>query len=85
MASPPRTPFTLAGLAPLGSIPTLILWGEEDSLIPVAAARWFHAALPGARLIVYPGIGHLPHEETADRTAADVADFLKAPPERPAT
>ncbi|MGQ5701687.1 alpha/beta fold hydrolase [Sandaracinobacteroides sp. A072] len=83
--STPRTPFTLAGLAPLGSIPTLILCGEEESLIPVAAARWIHAALPGARLIVHSGIGHLPHEETADRSAADGADFLKAPPERPAT
>lgn len=72
----PQAPATLEGLAPLKQMPVLILWGEEDALIPLAAARWFHTALPGSRLIAYPAIGHLPQEEAADRTAADVAAFL---------
>lgn len=58
-------------------IPTLILWGEEDGVIPVASASWFANAIAGAKLIVYPGVGHLPMEEVADRSAADVATFLK--------
>jgi pimeloyl-ACP methyl ester carboxylesterase len=72
---------TAADLAPLRGKPVLILWGEEDALIPVSAALWFKAALPDARLISYPGIGHLPQEEAPDRTAADVAAFLAQPPE----
>lgn len=70
---PQRSP---ADLAPLRSMPTLILWGEADRLIPVSAALWFKAALPDSKLVVYPGIGHLPQEEAPDRSAADVAAFL---------
>lgn len=75
---PQRSP---GDLAPLRTKPVLILWGEEDALIPVSAALWFKAALPDARLISYPGIGHLPQEEAPDRTAADVAAFLAQPAE----
>ncbi len=69
--------FDRAALAPLANTPVLILWGEEDALIPVAAARWFKDALPAAQMIIYPGIGHIPHEETPDRSAADVAAFVE--------
>ena len=62
------------------TMPTLILWGEEDHLIPVAAARKFHAAIPGSKLIIYPATGHIPMEEVADRSAADVRAFLTAAP-----
>jgi pimeloyl-ACP methyl ester carboxylesterase len=56
--------------------PTLILWGQEDNLIPVASARWFQQAMPGSRLIIYPHVGHVPMEEVADQSAKDVAAFL---------
>lgn len=62
--------------AALSGIPALILWGEEDRLFPPAHAVWFQAALPHARTIVYPGIGHLPQEEAPVRSAADVLAFL---------
>jgi pimeloyl-ACP methyl ester carboxylesterase len=58
--------------------PTLILWGENDPLIEPAAARKFAAAIPGATLITYPKVGHLPQLEIPQRSAADVAAFLKA-------
>jgi len=57
-------------------IPTLILWGEQDKLIPVASARWFKNTLPHATLITYPGTGHLPMEETPDRSANDLKNWL---------
>jgi pimeloyl-ACP methyl ester carboxylesterase len=60
-------------------MPTLILWGEEDHLIPVAAAYAFHRAIPGSKLIVYPATGHIPMEEVAQQSAADVRAFLSAP------
>jgi pimeloyl-ACP methyl ester carboxylesterase len=57
--------------------PVLILWGEEDNLIPVSSANWFRDAIPGSTLIVYPNIGHIPMEETPDRSAADVRAWLE--------
>ncbi len=64
--------------AGLITMPTLILWGEEDHVIPLDAARAYAKAIRGARLIVYPGTGHLPQEEVADKSAADVRVFLLA-------
>ena len=60
--------------------PVLILWGREDRFIPLASANYFARALPHSRTIVYAGVGHLPMEETPDRSAADVAAFLAALP-----
>jgi pimeloyl-ACP methyl ester carboxylesterase len=57
-------------------MPVLILWGEEDHLIPVATAHVWSAAIPGSTLIVYPATGHIPMEEVADKSAADVRLFL---------
>ncbi len=71
----PRRSLTREQLAAL-KVPTLILWGEEDGLIPVAAGRWFDATLPESRLIVYPGIGHLPMEEAAGPTTRDLRAWL---------
>jgi len=68
---------TRESLAQLAATPVLIQWGEEDALIPVSAARWFKQAMPQAKLVLYPGIGHLPQEETPDRSAGDVLAFLE--------
>jgi pimeloyl-ACP methyl ester carboxylesterase len=57
--------------------PTLIMWGEEDGLIPVSSAKWFAGALPKAETVIYPGIGHVPMEELPDRSAADFDAFLQ--------
>ncbi len=59
-------------------VPTLILWGESDPLIEPAAAKKFAAAISGSKLITYPQVGHLPQLEIPQRSAADVAAFLKA-------
>lgn len=57
-------------------VPTLVLWGEIDPLIEVAAAHKFAEAIPGAKLIIYPKVGHLPQVEIPQRTADDTAAFL---------
>jgi pimeloyl-ACP methyl ester carboxylesterase len=59
-------------------VPTLILWGENDPLIEPAAAKKFAAAIPASQVIVYPHVGHLPQLEIPQRSASDVAAFLKA-------
>jgi pimeloyl-ACP methyl ester carboxylesterase len=60
-------------------MPTLILWGDQDRLIPVSVAHDWHKAVPGSTLIVYPATGHIPMEEVADQSAADVRKFLITP------
>jgi pimeloyl-ACP methyl ester carboxylesterase len=59
-------------------MPVLILWGREDRLIPVHSAEVFQAALPQAQLIIYDQCGHIPMEERAERSAADVLAFAGA-------
>lgn len=71
----PYDPLTEAEIAGVGA-PTLILWGEEDRIIPVEAGRWLAQTLPNNRLITYPGIGHLPQEEAPDATLADLGPWL---------
>lgn len=65
------------------TVPTLILHGENDVLIEPAAARKFAAAIPGAKLILYSQVGHLPQIEIPQRSAADAAAFLEELPARP--
>lgn len=57
-------------------IPTLILWGSDDSVIPPSYAEFFHKDIPGSRLIVYDGVGHIPQEVIPERVAADMRAFL---------
>ncbi len=59
-------------------MPVLILWGEEDHLIPVAAAGVWRDAIPGSKLLIYSGTGHIPMEEVDFQSASDVRDFLVA-------
>lgn len=58
-------------------IPSLILWGAEDTWIPPGHAERFRAALPAAEVILYPGVGHVPMEEKPEETARDVREFLR--------
>ncbi len=66
------TPARLAAI----KVPVLVMWGQEDNLIPVAAAHWFHKALPTSQLIIYPKVGHIPMEEIPDQSAEDVKRWL---------
>ncbi len=71
----PRKSFSEAEVRQV-KMPTLIIWGEEDALIPFAAAAWFAENLPDTASISYPGIGHLPMEETPEHSAAAVRGWL---------
>jgi pimeloyl-ACP methyl ester carboxylesterase len=57
-------------------VPTLILQGEQDRLVPAEHARRFAAAITGSKLVLWPDDGHLPMEEHPDRSAEVVASFL---------
>ncbi len=57
-------------------VPTLIMWGAEDGLIPLSSAKWFAGAIPQAQSVIYPGVGHIPMEEVPDQSAKDMKVFL---------
>jgi pimeloyl-ACP methyl ester carboxylesterase len=57
--------------------PTLLVWGEADGMIPITNARDYLQAIPGSRLVSWPGVGHLPQEEAAERSLKAVAEFLR--------
>jgi pimeloyl-ACP methyl ester carboxylesterase len=59
------------------TVPTLILWGDEDALRPVVYAGLFHHRIRGSVLRVYPRVGHFPMEEAPDATAAAVRSFMR--------
>jgi pimeloyl-ACP methyl ester carboxylesterase len=70
------TPQMLGAL----KMPVLILWGADDQLIPATSGNWLHEHIPGSKLIVYPQTGHIPMEERADASAADLRAFLAENP-----
>jgi pimeloyl-ACP methyl ester carboxylesterase len=68
-----RTSEQLRGMR----VPTLLLWGEEDPVIPVAFGRRLARELPSARLVTLPRVGHLPPEESPSASLAPVLEFMK--------
>ncbi|MEQ1929061.1 MAG: alpha/beta fold hydrolase [Parvularculaceae bacterium] len=58
--------------------PTLILWGEDDVVIPVEQSARVAAEIMGARVVRYAKVGHVAQEEIPEETAAEVKAFLAA-------
>jgi len=54
------------------------VWGSRDRLIPPDYAERFHRDIAGSTIVVFPDLGHVPHEEDPVRTVAAVIDFLRA-------
>jgi pimeloyl-ACP methyl ester carboxylesterase len=73
-------PADLATTDKLAAIatPTLVIHGDTDRLIPVGDAKKFGDAIPGATVIIYPKVGHVPMEHIPDRSAADLDAWLKS-------
>lgn len=57
-------------------LPTLIIWGEQDRIIPVAHATAAHEAMPGSELVLFDRSGHFPHVEEPMRFLEVLTDFL---------
>ena len=58
------------------AMPTMLLWGEKDRIIPVSHALTAHREMPGSRLEIVTGAGHFVQMETPDRVAELILDFL---------
>jgi pimeloyl-ACP methyl ester carboxylesterase len=57
-------------------VPTLIVWGDRDRIIPVEQGRQTHDAIPSSRLEIFPGAGHFPHCEDPIRFCEVLSDFI---------
>ncbi|MEK0430353.1 MAG: hypothetical protein RL139_157 [Gemmatimonadota bacterium] len=69
----PADTLALRGLR----LPTLILWGGRDRLIPPTDAARFARDIPGSRVVMFEALGHVPHEEDPATTVSAVETFLR--------
>lgn len=70
-------------ILPLIRMPTLIIWGERDILVPLTVGELLHAALPGSRFEVIPRAGHVAMVDAPEQFNTLVLDFLNRGEVRP--
>jgi pimeloyl-ACP methyl ester carboxylesterase len=58
-------------------LPALVVWGDDDKIMPPEFAALWRERLPDARVVMVEGCGHLPHVEKAPLVARQVLDFLE--------
>jgi pimeloyl-ACP methyl ester carboxylesterase len=58
-------------------VPVLIVWGERDPIIPARHGTRAHEAIPGSRLSIFDGVGHLPQLEAPGRFVAELERFME--------
>jgi len=67
----------LGAVAPL-QIPTLLMWGDQDRVLPATHLAEARAILPHAEAVLFPGVGHMPQIEVPDEFADRVSQFINA-------
>lgn len=65
-----------ATLPKLSTIPTLLIWGSKDSAVYASSAERLRKYFPNSKLIVFPGVGHLPYEECPEEFNRALIEFL---------
>jgi len=58
-------------------VPSLIIWGDSDPIIPVEHAYAAHESIPGSLLEIFEGVGHYPHCEQPERFIAVLSEFVE--------
>ena len=58
------------------NVPFMLVWGEDDSMIPLAHGQRAHELVPSSRLEVFPGAGHFPHVDEPQRFIDVLVDFM---------
>jgi len=66
------------------AMPTLIVWGDADDIIPLRHAYTAHEAIPGSRLVIMEGAAHFPHVEQPERFIEVLTDFMETTEPSPA-
>jgi pimeloyl-ACP methyl ester carboxylesterase len=68
----------LRDVLPAITVPTLLLYGDKDVRAPLTVAQHLHDAIPGSKLVVMPGVGHMSSVEAAGRFTTEVRSFLRS-------
>jgi pimeloyl-ACP methyl ester carboxylesterase len=81
----PQMASTLAesdtrNVLPLIDVPTLLVWGDEDERAPLSIGQQMHQSIPGSRLAIIPGAGHVSNLEASQRFTQEVRDFCRSVP-----
>ena len=71
-AHDPRLPYLLSRI----KIPTRIVWGRQDRLVPLECGELYQQAIPGSELVVVDNCGHQPHIEKPDEFIKLALDFM---------
>ena len=62
----------------LKNLPTLIVWGRQDAIVPISAGELYHESIPGSRLVVLEDCGHRPELEKTGEFVELVDNFLSS-------
>ena len=62
------------------TVPTLVIWGADDRIVPIDVGRRLHRAIAGSTFVVIDHSGHIPHEEMPDATLSAIKHFLRRIP-----
>jgi pimeloyl-ACP methyl ester carboxylesterase len=62
------------------TIPTLLVWGEKDPLVPPTVGRLMREKIPNSQLVILPGAGHMPMFERPEELNRVLLDFLAGKP-----
>jgi pimeloyl-ACP methyl ester carboxylesterase len=60
------------------AVPTLIIWGRHDHVIPLSVGRKLHEVITGSELVIVDDSAHISHEEMPDQTVDAIVTFLAA-------
>ena len=69
--------FDLSSRIPTLTLPSLVIWGEEDKIVPLNNGYKLSKDLPNCTLETLSKCGHAPQEECPSRTAEIIGDFLE--------
>lgn len=72
----PANPDSMIALFKTIGVPTLILWGADDTAIPVELGRRLYRDIRASMLVIVPNCGHIPHEEAPEESLEAILDFL---------
>jgi 4,5:9,10-diseco-3-hydroxy-5,9,17-trioxoandrosta-1(10),2-diene-4-oate hydrolase len=72
-----------SALTKLAAKPTLLIWGDRDRAVGLDSARQLQRTLPQSRLMVLPGVGHIPFEEMPEVCNQAMRDWLINPSPSP--
>jgi len=73
----PANPDSITALFKTIGVPTLILWGADDTAIPVELGRRLYRDIRASTLVIVPNCGHIPHEETPEESLEAILNFLE--------